>query len=111
MSESYFLSSNLTYLDIGNNDLKEWPLTEHQNLKTLILSGNPLGNICDSFEGLRSLSNITLGSKSTNYITTKLLAKMAGKEKENLVIEISRDEGGLYRKCLKLPPYSVLRRR
>ena len=33
---------------------------------------------------------------------------MVGKEKERLVIEISRDEGGLYRKCLKLPPYSVL---
>ena len=99
---------SLTYLDIGNNDLKEWPLTEHHNLRTLILSGNPLGNISDSFEGLRSLSNITLGSKSTNYITTRLLAKMAGKEKGNLVIEISRDEGGLYRKCLKLPPYSVL---
>ena len=99
---------NLTYLDIGNNDLKEWPLAEHPKLRTLILSGNPLGNICDSFEGLHNLSHITLGSKSTNYITTKLLAKMAGKEKENLVIEISRDEGGLYRKCLKLPPYSVL---
>ena len=100
--------SNLTYLDVGNNNLKEWPLIDHDNLRKLILSGNPMGNISDTFGGLRHLSHITLGSKSTNYITTRLLAKMAGKEKENLVIEISTDEGGLYRKCLKLPPYSVL---
>ena len=61
---------NLIDLDISDNEINEWPPVEH-NLRTLIISGNPLGNICDSFEGLRHLSNITLGSESTNYITIK----------------------------------------
>ena len=98
-------------------------LPEHKNLETLIISGNKIPEINDNFHYFPALKYLTLGSEETEFITMKLVQRIkAAKEimKTNylfhkfsfiheLTIDTDMNGGELYRKQLKLPPYSVLK--
>ena len=66
---------SMTCLDIKDNIIREWTPQKHQDLQTLILTGNPIPAFSDDFEGFPKLKYLELGSRVTSLHNHEIITQ------------------------------------